>query len=335
MSLTSYQGVSVVKSMYWHKYESESALSYSEEAGKWVVQIRKAYNGMSQYQQKTLLERVIKLCKATNVGRVWVSSDNITVLVFTTADRFEILACKIEIIGKLAVRNDDLLWKAHFETDSHWEKSKGHLWFISSLEDSYNRAINYLLQGRIEKSQRIRDVEVTSLLARARWNMLEEAVMSRSSMVIAPSFPIPDYEIDPNMVFIVMPFTESWSEDFYFIIKQAAEESGMFAVRSDDIFSQEIVMNDIWALINKAGLIIVDITKHNANVFYELGISHTLGKKVVLLRQDGGENAPFDISYWRYFNYALSPLKAKELKSTLEKIFSSHLKSIKSKSGTA
>jgi len=81
-------------------------------------------------------------------------------------------------------------------------------------------------------------------------------------------------------------------------------------------------VSDIWQLINKAGLIIADITIHNANVYYELGIAHALGKETVLIRRLNGDKTPLDIVLWRYFEY--DPQKTSEFADTLAKIFGNY-----------
>lgn len=140
-------------------------------------------------------------------------------------------------------------------------------------------------------------------------------------LLIRPSFPTVEGTVDPGQVFVIMPFSEPWSEDVLMLIKAAGEESKLTIVRADDIFVPNNIINDIWQLLNKAGLVVADITVHNANVFYELGIAHTLGKEVVLIRSAEGQKPPFDISVWRHLDYQLSPIKAVEFQKTLSKIF--------------
>jgi hypothetical protein len=41
-------------------------------------------------------------------------------------------------------------------------------------------------------------------------------------------------------------------------------------------------MWDVWNSIYSSSIIIADCTGRNPNVFYELGIAHTLGKPVIL-----------------------------------------------------
>lgn len=69
-----------------------------------------------------------------------------------------------------------------------------------------------------------------------------------------------------------------------------------------DIFSVNNVVHDIWSAICGAKLIIGDCTGRNPNVFYELGIAHTLGKPIVLTTQHS-HDVPFDVSHVRYLQY--------------------------------
>ena len=288
---------------YWIECESPTAMLSTEEDGKWVAFIRRAYGSMTKGQRQTLINAVDRVAQALPVGRAWITNDLDFALFFTTADRFEIWNAKQLVMQEIGISDTDLIWKAHFETDDDWENRGGLLWLVSELASTYQHVADYHRSGRHDKARRIQQKEIVRLLTWVRRRILEERVMNRNSMVITPSFPTIDYETELDMAFVIMPFNEKWSDDVYFLIKEAGEAEEMRIVRSDDIFSPDIVINDIWKLINRAGLVFADITTHNANVFYELGICHTLGKKVVLLRQDGGESAPFDIAYWRYFNY--------------------------------
>jgi hypothetical protein len=65
------------------------------------------------------------------------------------------------------------------------------------------------------------------------------------------------------------------------------------------------IREDMFALILEADIVICDITVHNANVFYELGVRHALRKKhTVMIRAEGaGDTTPFDLSTDRYLSY--------------------------------
>ncbi len=95
-------------------------------------------------------------------------------------------------------------------------------------------------------------------------------------------------------------------------------------MRADDIFAPGHALEDIWRLINRAGLIIADISRHSANVFYELGVAPTLGKKVVIIRQFDGEESPFDINVWRHLDYGLKPTEVDKFQSVLRSLLEKH-----------
>jgi hypothetical protein len=109
-----------------------------------------------------------------------------------------------------------------------------------------------------------------------------------------------------NLVFVLMPFTESWSDYIWNkqikSIVQAIEGTSLICKRADDLFGHD-VMQDIYESIVTAAIIIADITNKNANVFYELGIAHSFGKDVILLSQ-GTEHIPFDLNRYRHCIYS-------------------------------
>lgn len=80
---------------------------------------------------------------------------------------------------------------------------------------------------------------------------------------------------------------------------------------------------DMFALILEADIVVCDITIHNANVFYELGIRHSLRKKhtILIKGEPSADTTPFDLSTDRYLKYPVSdPAKAlDELITTLRK----------------
>jgi hypothetical protein len=103
-----------------------------------------------------------------------------------------------------------------------------------------------------------------------------------------------------------MPFCESWSD--YVWKKQikptveSMDDARLVCQRADDLYGHD-VMQDIYESILRARLIIAEITGRNANVFYELGMAHSLGKDVILLAQ-GSTHIPFDLQRFRHCIYS-------------------------------
>jgi hypothetical protein len=138
---------------------------------------------------------------------------------------------------------------------------------------------------------------------------LSEAVMlSRHStgMAVNPVFGRPhqpDEEID---VFVLMPFKAELEKVYTNHIKKFGEELGLKIRRADDIFTPGPFMEKVWDGICAAKLILADCTERNPNVFYEIGMAHTVGKKVVLITRSE-DDIPSDIKHYDYIPYVYDP----------------------------
>lgn len=122
-------------------------------------------------------------------------------------------------------------------------------------------------------------------------------------MKIYPSdfFDDKDHNIDPNLCFVIMPYDKPWSNRIYNIISETVEKEGFECNRADDLYGK-IILSDIWEQINKAAFVIADLTSNNPNVYYELGVCHTVGKEVIPILQKGHE-IPFDHKPFRILFY--------------------------------
>jgi hypothetical protein len=145
-------------------------------------------------------------------------------------------------------------------------------------------------------------------------------------LIVDPIFQSRDTKQELDLAFTLMPFSQPWSTRIWEkIIKPIAAREGLRAIRADDLFGQDI-MEDVWRGILTSRVVIADITGRNPNVFYELGIAHTLGKKVILLTQNI-DDIPFDLNRYRHIIYednmdGYSKLK-EQLKSSLRDILRS------------
>ena len=87
------------------------------------------------------------------------------------------------------------------------------------------------------------------------------------------------------------------------IIEKAAVRLDLECIRCDLIKGAGSIHEDMFRHIWEADVAIVDISTLNANVFYELGLRHTLHKKVTVLIQRKGTAAPFNIQGYRVITY--------------------------------
>ena len=89
------------------------------------------------------------------------------------------------------------------------------------------------------------------------------------------------------------------------------------------IFESGDIREDMFSLLLQADIVIADITIHNANVFYELGIRHALrDKKTILIKMPGFDETPFDILGYRYVSYKMDDpsVSVPHLRKTLEEV---------------
>jgi hypothetical protein len=106
-------------------------------------------------------------------------------------------------------------------------------------------------------------------------------------------------------------------ENYRSVIKPSVEAEGLLCRRADEIVSNRAIMQDIWRSICEARIVVADLTGRNANVFYELGIAHTVGKETILLAQHDEQRFPFDVAHIRRIFYENTASGGQRLRQTL------------------
>lgn len=102
--------------------------------------------------------------------------------------------------------------------------------------------------------------------------------------------------------FVMMPFGP-WFDKYYVdIYAPAIKEAGFEPVRADELFHTGSVVEQIWEQIEKAKLLLADLSDRNPNVFYELGLAHAARKPVVFTASKV-EDVPFDLRHLRVIIY--------------------------------
>ena len=103
-------------------------------------------------------------------------------------------------------------------------------------------------------------------------------------------------------VFVLMPFSEDFTDTYQLGIKLACEEAGAYCERVDEQIYLDSIPQRLYNQIAKADFIVADMTGQNPNVFYEVGYAHALGKKVILLTRAAGD-IPFDLKHYPHIIY--------------------------------
>lgn len=117
-------------------------------------------------------------------------------------------------------------------------------------------------------------------------------------------------------VFVIMPFEDKFFE-IYEMLKRQFEKDFMFSHAGEED-NQQNILKDIIQAIYDSDIIIANLTGLNPNVFYELGIAHTLNKKVIIITEDIS-TLPFDLKNYRAKDYSTHFVKFNELIDALNK----------------
>ncbi|MBD3229925.1 MAG: response regulator [Candidatus Lokiarchaeota archaeon] len=111
--------------------------------------------------------------------------------------------------------------------------------------------------------------------------------------------------------FVIMPFSETkscseddWSFIFRNLIKKFIEESNLnYECNRADLPQGEIIRH-ILDNLNRADIVVADLTDKNSNVLYELGVRHSLklGNRTILIAQNV-QDIPSDLRGLKFIIY--------------------------------
>ncbi|WP_026296084.1 hypothetical protein [Aromatoleum toluclasticum] len=124
-------------------------------------------------------------------------------------------------------------------------------------------------------------------------------------------FKLPEAPVDPKLVAVMMPFSAEFN-GVHSAIKAGVDAAGMRCLRADNIWDDDVIIQDVVKLIGTARAVICDLTGKNANVFYEAGIAHTMGQDVILVAQHESD-IPFDLRHIRHIQYLPNEQGLREL----------------------
>lgn len=183
----------------------------------------------------------------------------------------------------LLVRNgiargwEDLCRVLRFDRDRRAFHS-GHLALKGTIEDLID---SELLESKVGHtgSYRVTD-KALRVIGALGLSLTQAANMPyHSGMAVRPTFGKPKRLDHVPHVFMIMPFRRELRHVYDGSVKSACRALRFSVQRADDIFSAGDLLSGIWEGIVNAFVIVADCTAKNPNVFYELGIAHTLGSR--------------------------------------------------------
>ena len=118
---------------------------------------------------------------------------------------------------------------------------------------------------------------------------------------VEPVFKSRDFTPVPLTALVVMPLEAYWSETLWVHLQQTLKRIGIDCKKSDALYSED-VLEDTWTQLNEVEWVVADLTYKHPDVFYKIGVAHTLGKKVVLITQHA-RDLPTDFKKFPFVVY--------------------------------
>lgn len=122
--------------------------------------------------------------------------------------------------------------------------------------------------------------------------------------------------------FVIMPFSktadkhdEEYWTSFFDMIKRIMEKNGYSCTRSE--IGPYKLFSNIVTNIENSDVVVAVLTDFNSNVWYELGIRHTLKTGTIMLLQDG-QKVPLDVNGFGIIFYKDSISLEQSIKSPIK-----------------
>ncbi len=113
-------------------------------------------------------------------------------------------------------------------------------------------------------------------------------------------------------IFVAMPFGGKFDLIYRHLIKTPLATEGHKVRRADDEPEYQNILETIIQGISNTDLIIADLTGENANVYYELGIAHTLKKPTIQIVQNV-DDILFSLHSYNTIRYSINSDGSSEL----------------------
>ena len=108
--------------------------------------------------------------------------------------------------------------------------------------------------------------------------------------------------MDDIKSFVVAPIDEE-GQKIHGAVRAALEEAGVKLVEIDSTQEGAQLAAEITDAIDSSDFIVVDISRQNPNVMYELGYAHGTKKNTVLITSYSSEDLPTNLMGYLYIPY--------------------------------
>ncbi len=160
-------------------------------------------------------------------------------------------------------------------------------------ERSYLESKISELSNQLQSSQKRWEEVNHLLLSSQERNLKKDGKISPNEFLLSFGIEMDKVCIQDNLVFLLTSFHEN-NYNEYFALKSACKKLDYEMIRGDEEYITGDMLAFIIGCIAKAKIVIANINGRNPNVFYELGITHMMGKPTILICHETNK-IPFDL----------------------------------------
>lgn len=195
------------------------------------------------------------------------------------------------LIGCLTV----VILSLSFYTSQKTDKEKNNRFTVSRIDDDRNyleQQINDLNKKLISTEERL--IEAYHLVLSSQSKQKDRTgKISTTAFLDGFGIDVDKVDIQGDLAFILTPFHEDFSNT-YDVVCSTCQQMKLKPMRGDEKYIASDVLKHIINQVVKSRLVIAILDGRNPNVFYELGIVHSLNKPTILLANIN-TNVPFDL----------------------------------------
>ena len=237
----------------------------------------------------------------------------------------------LRVVQQIAncVKQSSLLTEADRRDLGTWTKSlraslrlrKYHAWETEVLHDE-GHVLGVQPAGQSdtepahpEDARRNFDRDISNLLKLV--DILEVSpTLSVDAFRINPQATV-DYKSDSAFVMMQIDSGNPKLEDVYETIKECCAKFKIAACRADEIEHEGVITSKILEEIKSSEFLIADLTGERPSVYYEIGYAHSLGRRVVMYREQNTK-VHFDLAAYNCPEYNNQTDLRKKLMKRLE-----------------
>lgn len=120
-----------------------------------------------------------------------------------------------------------------------------------------------------------------------------------------------------KLAVVLMTFADEYEHLFESVLEPVLKKCGYDVFKANDSPKAGDIADEVIDKILNAEIVIAEVSVHNPNVYYELGVSHTIGSKTILIATDPGK-LPFYLRPQRVLVYTTDKQGRRQLRNDLE-----------------